>query len=99
MFESKSGIFLIAGLGFFGLAFLSNGVVPWLMYAHMPEKTVEQTIEEQIKAFETQLKPKRAQTVLSYFEDLSKRYPEAFKQHYGEPTVEKCAEALRLGRK
>ena len=45
MFESKSGVFLIAGLGFFALAFLSNGVVPWLMYSHLPEKTVEQTIE------------------------------------------------------
>jgi cytochrome c oxidase cbb3-type subunit II len=92
MFERKSGIFLIAGLGFFGLAFLSNGLVPWLMYAHLPEKTVEQTIEDQ-------LTPLRSQHVLDQFKDLSERYPDAFKKYYGEPTAEKCARALRLGRK
>jgi len=93
MFESKSGVFLIAGLGFFGLAFLSNGMVPWLMYAHLPEKTVEQSIDEQIK------NPLRAQHVLAEFKDLSLRYPEAFEKYYGKPTAESCAEALRLGRK
>jgi hypothetical protein len=31
MFESKSGIFFIAGIGFFLLAFLGNGVVPMIM--------------------------------------------------------------------
>jgi cytochrome c oxidase cbb3-type subunit II len=93
MFESKSGVFLIAGLGFFGLAFLSNGLVPWLMYAHMPEKTVEQTIDDQLK------NPDRSQHVLAQFEDLSERYPEAFAKYYGKPTAESCAKALRLGRK
>lgn len=90
MFESKSGIFLIAGLGFFGLAFLGSGLVPWLMYAHMPEKTVEQTIEEQIKL--------RGWNVLTQFADLQMRYPDAFAKYYDKPTLEKCAEALRLGR-
>ncbi len=93
MFESKSGVFLIAGLGFFFLAFLSNGLVPWLMYANLPEKTALETITDQTG------NPQRAQTVLSQFKDLSERYPEAFKKYYGEPTAEKCAEALLLGRK
>ena len=48
MFERKSGVFLLAGLGFFALAFLSNGLVPWLMYAKLPEQTVEDTIEMQL---------------------------------------------------
>ena len=48
MFERKSGILLIAGLGFFALAFLSNGLVPWLMYSKFPEQTVEDTIEKQL---------------------------------------------------
>ncbi len=39
MFESKSGVLLVAGLGFFIFAFLSNALVPALMYRHLPEKT------------------------------------------------------------
>jgi hypothetical protein len=93
MFETKAGVLLIAGLGFFSLAFLSNGLVAWLMYAHLPEKTVEQTIEDQIH------NPKRVQTVLSQFKDLNSRYPDSFRKYYGEPTVAACAEALRLGRR
>jgi cytochrome c oxidase cbb3-type subunit II len=30
---------------------------------------------------------------------LHLRYPEQFKKYFGEPTAEKCAEALQLGRK
>lgn len=93
MFESKSGIIGIAGLGFFLLAFLSNGLVPWLMYANLPEKTVEQLIEDQLA------NPQRVRTVLQEFRDLSNRYPESFKQYYTEPSQDKCAEALRLGRR
>jgi hypothetical protein len=93
MFETKSGVLLIAGLGFFGLAFVSNGVVPWLMYTHLPEKTVTQMIEDQVND------PKRSQHILTQFKDLHYRYPEAFQKYYDEPSVEKCAEALRLGRK
>jgi hypothetical protein len=93
MFESKSGIFLIAGLGFFALAFVSNGVVPWLMYANLPEKTVEQMIEEQLN------NPERSQHVMDQFKDLSLRYPDSFAKYYGSPSVASCAQALRLGRK
>jgi hypothetical protein len=84
VFESKSGVFLIAGLGFFLLAFLSNGLVPWLMYAHLPEKTAEEMVTRR---------------VMNHFRDLARTYPEAFKRDFGEPTEAKCAEALRLGRK
>ena len=83
MFESKSGIFFIAGIGFFLLAFLGNGVVPMLMYKDRPEKTVEEVVNKRL---------------LSQFTDLAERYPEPFKAAFGEASPEMCAEALRLGR-
>jgi cytochrome c oxidase cbb3-type subunit II len=83
MFENKSGILLVAGLGFFLFAFLSNAIVPILMYRNMPEKTAEEVVN---------------QNLLYQFEDLSVRFPEQFKEHFGEPTADKCAEALRIGR-
>lgn len=85
MFESKSGVLLIGGLGFFAFAFLSNALVPALMYRHLPEATVPELVE-------------RNSNLMYQFEDLSRRYPEAFKEHFGEPTMENAAEALRLGR-
>jgi hypothetical protein len=109
MFESKSGIFLIAGLGFFLLAFLSNAIVPALMYsvtteeaeagvstnlANQPEKKVDELINPNLRY---------------QFEDLAMRFPEPFKEVYGEPPEnpdeqadwwnKKCAEALQLGHK
>ena len=83
MFENKSGILLIAGLGFFLFAFLSNALVPILMYRDLPEQTVEEVIN---------------QNTLYQFEDLKLRYPESFSEHFGEATEENCAKALRLGR-
>jgi hypothetical protein len=83
MFESKSGILLVGGMGFFLFAFLSNAVVPILMYRRLPEKTAREEV---------------GQNLLYQFEDLSIRYPEQFKQHFGQPTAENCAEALRIGR-
>ena len=106
MFETKSGILLIAGIGFFALAFLSNGAVPVLMYADKVEKTAADMVNRNI---------------LIQFEDLALRYPQAFTKHFGElPAIpddrepanvraskfeqrdvflkEKCAEAIRLGR-
>jgi cytochrome c oxidase cbb3-type subunit 2 len=106
MFESRSGVFLIAGIGFFGLAFLANAVVPWMMYRHQPEQTVEETLNRNIHY---------------QFENLSDRYHESFAKHFGEPPAKpeptdpadkrdemwaaretffrkQCAEALRLGR-
>ncbi len=83
MFESKAGIVFIAGIGFFALAFLSNVIVPVLMFRDLPEQKVEEVVNDQ---------------VLFQFTDLSKRYPEAFRDAFGEPTAEHCADALRLGR-
>ena len=83
MFESKTGIFFIAGIGFFVLAFLGNGAVPMLMYKDRPEKTAEQLVNKR---------------VMNQFRDLAERYPEQFKTAFGEASEEKCAEALRLGR-
>ena len=83
MFESKTGIFFIAGIGFFVLAFLGNGAVPMLMYRDRPEKTAEQLVNKR---------------VMNQFRDLAERYPEPFRTAFGEASEEKCAEALRLGR-
>ena len=83
MFESKAGILFVAGLGFFGFAFLSNAVVPILMFQDLPEQTAEETVNRR---------------VLYQFGELSRRYPAQFQEHFGEPTAENCAEALRLGR-
>lgn len=93
MFESKSGIFFIAGLFFFAFAFLSNAVVPMLMYRDLPEKSVEELVNPNVRY---------------QFEDLAQRYPEQFKKYIGTPPEdpekaiawydEKCAEAMKLGR-
>jgi cytochrome c oxidase cbb3-type subunit 2 len=92
--EKKSGVLLIAGLGFFAIAFLSNAVVPALMYKDLPEKTAEQLVNGNLRY---------------QFEDLARRYPDSFRAAFGEPpepTAEreawmnqKCADALRIGRK
>src|SRR6185369_7223172 len=89
MFESKSGVFLIAGIGFFGLAFLANGVVPILMYSHLKEKTVEETIEDQLD---------RPFNVMALFKDLKVKYKEPFAAHVGEANKENLAKLLREGR-
>ncbi len=113
MFESKSGILSIAGIGFFVLAFLSNGVVPWLMYAKAPEDTVEQSIEKQLKpkaaaegATVEEMKVHRV-NVLTYFKQMAEFYPESFQKHYGadgkawstEEWVKNAANTIRRGHK
>src|SRR5581483_11935410 len=85
MFESKSGVLLVGGLGFFLFAFLSNGLVPALMYRHLPEQTTAQLVEKN-------------SNVMYQFEELSNRYPEAFSKYFGKPTPEQCAQALAIGR-
>ncbi len=94
--EKKSGVLFIAGLVFFGLAFVSNAVVPALMYKKLPEKTAEQLVT--------------VNGNLRYqFEDLARRWPEAFRAAFGEIPPEEgnerekwlnraCADALRKGR-
>jgi hypothetical protein len=83
MFESKAGVLFIAGLAFFALAFLSNVVVPVLMFRDMPEAPAEQLVNDR---------------VMYQFTELSKRYPEAFRTAFGSADETSCAEALRLGR-
>lgn len=106
MFETRSGILLIAGIGFFALAFLSNGAVPILMYADRKEKTAAEMVNP---------------NVLDQFEDLVRLYPESFEKYFGAPPPlpspldagavhddkmqkrhafmeEKCSEAILLGR-
>jgi cytochrome c oxidase cbb3-type subunit 2 len=85
MFESKSGVLLIAGLGFFLLSFLVMGVVPWTIGPGGEEATVE----------------KMAEAGLTHeFVDLAERFPEQFKKHYPDgPTKKSYAEALKLGHK
>lgn len=94
MFESKSGILLIAGFVFFGFAFLSNALVPILMYRNLPEQTAEELVNANLRF---------------QFEDLSRRYSDSFEQAYGRPPADpaqreawwnaKATEALRLGRR
>jgi hypothetical protein len=106
MFESKSGVLLIGGLGFFALAFLSNALVPWLMYRDLPERSAEELVNA---------------NVLAQFELLADRYAGSFDRHFepvplrpnihepqevkdrmwaerDEVLRRRCAEALRLGR-
>jgi hypothetical protein len=83
MFESKSGVLFVAGIGFFAFAFLSNGLVPILMYRDLPEQSAEEVVNPRL---------------LRQFEDLHRRYPGSFAAAFGEPTAKRCAEALRLGR-
>lgn len=83
MFESKAGILFIAGIGFFAFAFLSNAVVPMVMYKDLPELTAEQVVNDKL---------------MYQFKELSRRYPKAFREHIGEPTEGNCADALRLGK-
>ena len=85
MFESKSGVLLIGGLGFFLFAFLSNALVPVLMYRHLPEETVEVLVEKN-------------SNLMYQFEELRLRYPEQFTKYFGAPSRESCAEGAELGR-
>jgi cbb3-type cytochrome oxidase cytochrome c subunit len=94
MLESKPGVLLVAGLFFFSLAFASNVVVPILMYRDLPEKSAAELVNGNLRY---------------QFEDLARRYPEAFEKAYGpEPREsaarekwynDNCAAALKLGRK
>ena len=83
MLESRAGILFVAGIGFFAFAFLSNVVVPVMMFHDLTEQTAEEVVND---------------NVMYQFTELSKRYPEAFRDAFGEANEANCAEALRLGR-
>jgi len=82
MFESKSGVFLIAGLAFFILAFVVMGLVPILIFHGEPELTTHQLAE---------------QGIVPEFVELAEKFPERFQKHYGTVSTESFAEALQLG--
>ncbi len=94
MLESKSAVVLVAGIIFFALAFVSNALVPTMMYQHLPEKKVEELINGNLRY---------------QFEDLARRFPESFEKAYGKAPDkkedreawwnEKTADALRQGHK
>lgn len=71
MFESKSGVLLIAGIGFFALAFVSNALVPMLMYSG--DKFREQTAFEAVN-----------DNTVRQMEELKRFWPQAFKTHLGD---------------
>jgi hypothetical protein len=83
MFESKSGVFLIAGVFFFALAFVIMGLLPWTIYAGEGEKTVEQIA---------------AEGIIHEFVELEERFPDRFREYFGEVSETSFGEALRLGR-
>ena len=41
MLESKAGVVFVAGIGFFAFAFVSNVVVPVLMFKDLPEQRLK----------------------------------------------------------
>jgi cytochrome c oxidase cbb3-type subunit II len=102
MFESKAGVLLIGGLGFFAFAFISNGLVPILMYQDLPERPVARLVNANL---------------MFSFEDLERRFPEQFQKYIGkwedDPKIDaaanalaknewlekKCAESLTYGKK
>jgi len=94
MLESKSAVVLVAGVIFFALAFVSNALVPVMMYQHLPEKKVEELVNGNLRY---------------QFEDLARRFPESFEKAYGKIPEkgeareawwnEKTALALRQGHK
>ncbi len=89
--ERFSFIFLVAGLGFFALAFAVSGFIPMLPVAHLDVRTVEQLA---------------AQPPLDFLE-MPDQYPDAFEKAFGAykqtdgsydmPAA--FAEALRIGHK
>lgn len=76
-------IFLVAGIGFFVLAFFVSGIVTVNAVSDLPYTDLK-TI---------------AQDVSPYFIALSQQYPEQFEKYYpGGPTSENYEKALRLAR-
>ena len=76
-------IFLVAGLGFFGLAFVVSGVVTVNAISDLPYTSLDEI----------------SQNVSPYFVALSQQYPDQFEKYYpGGPTSANYREALNLGR-
>jgi hypothetical protein len=81
--EKFQFVFLVAGIGFFVLAFIVSGVFTVSAVSNLPYTTLDEI----------------SQDVSPYFEALARQYPEQFDQYYpGGPTPENYREALNLGR-
>ena len=81
--EKFQFIFLVAGIGFFVLAFFVSGIVTVNAVSDLPYTTLDEM----------------AQEVSPYFTALSRQYPDQFEKYYpGGPTSENYREALNLGR-
>jgi cytochrome c oxidase cbb3-type subunit 2 len=81
--EKFQFIFLVAGVGFFVLAFIVSGVVTVQAVSDVPFTTLDEI----------------SQDVSPYFIALSQQYPEQFEKYYpGGPTSDNYKEALNLGR-
>ncbi len=81
--EKFQFIFLVAGVGFFVLAFIVSGVVTVQAVSDVPYTTLDEI----------------SQDVSPYFTALSQQYPAQFEKYYpGGPTSENYKEALNLGR-
>lgn len=81
--EKFQFIFLVAGIGFFVLAFIVSGVVTVNALSNLPYTTLDEM----------------SQNVDPYFVALSNQYPEQFEKYYpGGPTPENYREALKLAR-
>lgn len=81
--EKFQFIFLVAGVGFFVLAFFVSGLVTVWAVSDLPYSSLEEM----------------SQDVSPYFEALARQYPEQFERYYpGGPTSENYAEALNIGR-
>ncbi len=82
--ERFSFVFLVAGLGFFGLAFAVSAWIPMLPVQDLEVRTVEQLASVQPQEFL----------------DLKEEYPEAFEKAYGDVSdAEAFEDALRTGHK
>ena len=82
--ERFSFVFLVAGLGFFGLAFAVSAWIPMLPVQDLEVRTVEQMA---------------AQPPMDFY-DLKDQYPEAFAKAFGDQSdTEAFADALRTAHK
>lgn len=80
--EKFQFIFLVAGIGFFVLAFIVSGMVTVNAVSDLPYTSLDEISQE----------------VSPYFEALARQYPEFEDYYPGGPTPENYKEALRLGR-
>lgn len=83
MLETKSGVFLVAGLGFFALAFVVMGALPWAIYRNVHEDTVGEMIA--------------AHGIVPEFADLAEKYPDRFREYFGDCDAGSFEAALRRG--